>query len=134
MKSGWTAVALVILILALSTPAPAQPAAPGPDAARRLDPAEARAQLLRAVGALATSHLYQAYLNIGFLADGRAAGTYADRDARHLLETVLPLLENVDRELEMVGRLDLDEDDRRNLTRLHELSSLLRQQGQELRA
>src|SRR4051794_11911775 len=48
-------------------------------------PSDAVPQLLETVDLLASVQLYQTYLNIGFLADGRAEGTYEDDDAKRIL-------------------------------------------------
>jgi hypothetical protein len=95
---------------------------------------DGRQTLLEAVGALAGSQLYQTYLNIGFIADGRAEGTYDDGDAVQLLGSVLELLDALDKQLEKVGKLALDEEDRASMVEVRKLSGLLRRQGKELRA
>jgi hypothetical protein len=95
---------------------------------------DGRQALLEVVGALAGSQLYQTYLNIGFIADGRAEGTYDDTDAGQLLGSVLELLDVLDKQLEKVSKLDLDDEDRASTAQVRKLSGLLRQQGKDLRA
>src|SRR5438552_14730240 len=53
--------------------------------------ASERRQLLETVGTLTAAHCYQTYVNIGLLADARAKGTYADKDASKVLDSVLTL-------------------------------------------
>jgi hypothetical protein len=93
-----------------------------------------RGSLLEAVGALAAGQLYQAYLNIGFIADGKAEGTYEDGEARQLLGSVLGLLDALDRQMTKVGKLDLEKADREALEEISRLSALLHRQGEELQA
>jgi hypothetical protein len=96
--------------------------------------AQERRQLLETVGTLTAAHCYQTYLNIGFIADGKAKGAYIDRDANKVLDSVLSLLSSVDRNLGAVGKIDLDKQDRESLEQMRDLSALLRQQGKELQA
>jgi hypothetical protein len=96
--------------------------------------AQERRQLLETVGTLTAAHCYQTYLNIGFIADGKAKGAYIDRDANKVLDSVLSLLSSVDRNLGALGKLDLDKQDRESLEQMRDLSALLRQQGKELQA
>jgi hypothetical protein len=96
--------------------------------------AQERRQLLETVGTLTAAHCYQTYLNIGFIADGKAKGAYIDRDANKVLDSVLSLLSSVDRNLGALGKIDLDKQDRESLEQMRDLSALLRQQGKELQA
>jgi hypothetical protein len=96
--------------------------------------AEERRQLLETVGALTTAHCYQTYLNIGLIADGKAKGTYTDKDAYKVLDSVLALLNSVDRKLATLGKIELDKQDRDSLEQMRDLADLLRQQGKELEA
>jgi hypothetical protein len=93
-----------------------------------------RAVLLQTVGLLAASQVYQAYLNVGFIADGKAAGSYAEEDVRQIVESVFKLLAATDKQLEKVAKLAMTPADREGLVRLQKLSSLVRQQGAELQA
>jgi hypothetical protein len=97
-------------------------------------PTEERRQLLETVGALTAAHAFQSYLNIGLIADGKAKGTYTDRDARKLLDSVLGLLDSVDKKLAALSKTDLDKADRLSLEDMRTLSSLLHKQGRELEA
>jgi hypothetical protein len=93
---------------------------------------DANGQLAETVGVLAGLHLYQTYLNIGFIADGRAEGTYQEQDARQLLASVLAPLDQVDQQLEKVGKLVQDKKDRETAEKVRRLAALLRRQGKEL--
>src|SRR5438552_2181196 len=74
--------------------------------------AQERRQLLEAVGTLTAAHCYQTYLNISFIAEAKAKGAYIDKDANKVLDSVLSLLNSVDRNLATVGKIDLDKQDR----------------------
>jgi hypothetical protein len=120
--------AVLAAVLLLIT-APALLAQEKPAAAR-----EERAQLLQTVGLLASSQVYQAYLNIGFMADGRANGSYDDKDLQQIMASVMNLLSATDKMLDKVGKLDLDKPDKEAIEQLRKLSALVRQQGEELQA
>jgi hypothetical protein len=94
--------------------------------------AQERRQLLETVGTLTAAHCYQTYLNIGFIADGKAKGAYTNQDANKVLDSVLSLLNSVDKNLGAVAKIDLDKQDRESLEQMRDLSALLRQQGKEL--
>ncbi|HEY1859031.1 MAG TPA: hypothetical protein VGG61_01680, partial [Gemmataceae bacterium] len=91
-----------------------------------------RRQLLESLGALTAAHGYQTYLNIGFIADGKAKGTYTEKDAYKLLDSVLALVSSVDRKLAALDKIDLDREDRASLEQMRQLSSLLRKQAKDL--
>jgi hypothetical protein len=95
---------------------------------------DGRKQLLETVGALAAVHLYQSYLNIGLIADGKAEGIYGEKESQQILASVLPLMDMVDKQLAKVSKLDMDKQDRDGLEQLGRLSKLLRQQAEELQA
>jgi hypothetical protein len=109
---------------------PAEPAAAGTAQPK----AEDRRQLLETVGALSAVHAFQTYLNLGLIADGKAKGTYTDRDARKMLDSVLGLQDCVDQKLSALAKTDLDKQDRNTLDDMRTLSDLLRKQGKELEA
>jgi hypothetical protein len=96
--------------------------------------AQERHQLLETIGTLTGAHCYQTYLNIGLIADGKAKGTYSEKDASKVLESVLSLHSSVDRNLSILAKMELDKQDRDNLEQMRDLSALLRQQGKELKA
>jgi hypothetical protein len=116
---------------------PAEPAAPREVPKPVVAPAKAseeRARLLEALGTLTSAHYFQTYLNIGFIADGKTRGTYTDRDARKVLDSVLSLVNSTERKLEALEKIDLSVGDRARLVELQAVSALLRQQGKELQA
>lgn len=90
--------------------------------------------LLETLGSLAASHLYQSYLNIGFIADGKAEGTYEEKDIQQILSSILTLMEALDKKLDQVGKLELSKDDRDGIDQIRKLSGQLRQQADELQA
>jgi hypothetical protein len=96
--------------------------------------ADDRRVLLQTVGTLTAVHAFQTYLNIGFVADGKAKGTYTDRDARKVLDTVLKLQDAVDDKLAAVSKTELDKDDRASLEDMRSVSDLLHKQAKELEA
>jgi hypothetical protein len=91
-------------------------------------------QLLETVGTLTSVHCYQTYLNIGLIADGKAKGTYSDKDAMRLLDSILSLLDSVDRKLAKLAKGNLDTQDRESLEQMRDLADLLYQQGKDLKA
>jgi len=93
---------------------------------------EDRTRLLEALGTLTAAHYFQTYLNIGFIADGKTRGTYTDRDARKVLDSVLSLVNSAEKQLEAIEKIDLSNGDRARLVELQAVSALLRQQGKEL--
>jgi hypothetical protein len=128
-------------------PGPASPAqadaAPAPRARLNADnprPAEGAGtsaatpdpSSLQTIGTLTAAHYFQTYLNIGFIADGKGKGIYANEDARKVLRSVLSLVDSVDRQLETFGKRDLGKEDRASMEQMRAISALLRQQGREL--
>jgi hypothetical protein len=71
-------------------------------------------------------------LNLGLVADGKANRSYSAAEAMRISESVLGLLDVVDRKLEAVATLDLDKEDRDGLEQIRVLSGLLRRQGKDL--
>jgi len=91
-----------------------------------------RRALLGTVGTLTASHCYQTYLNIGLVADAKARGTYSEKDAYRILESVLSLLDTVDRKLADLTKFELEASDRESLEQMRKLSRLLQDQGKAL--
>jgi hypothetical protein len=89
---------------------------------------------LQTIGTLTAAHYFQTYLNIGFIADGKGKGTYSQDDARKVLQSVLSVVDSVDRQLEVLGKRNLDKGDRESLEQMRAISAQLRQQGQDLQA
>lgn len=128
--------AATVLVLAATTFARADNCEdkPAPPANKEQDQAQAeRAEFLQTVGLLTTAQVYQAYLNVGFVADGKATGAYDEKEAFQILDSVLNLLNASDKQLEKLMKLELSRGDREGLEHLRKLSSLVRQQGEELR-
>jgi hypothetical protein len=110
------------------------PDAKTPEPAKPVEVPKDRRVLLETVGALTASHCYQTYLNIGMVADAKAKGTYSEKDAYRILESVLSLLDTVDRKLVDLTKLELDAKDRDTLEQMRKLSKLLRDQGKALQS
>jgi hypothetical protein len=89
---------------------------------------------LETIGALAAGHYFQAYLNIGFVADGRSKGIYGEEDSRKLLVSVLSVVDSVDRQLESLGKRSMAKEDRKSLEQMRAISTMLRQEGRELQS
>jgi hypothetical protein len=144
MTTGTRVLAIGLTALTLTAAARGQPApdrkplpagppaaapAPAPTPAPAADPT---AQLTETVGLLSGLYLYQTYLTIGLLADGRAEEVYDERAARAVLDSVLNPLEAVDRKLEGLAGLVQSPPDRDAVARLRWAVYLLRRQGAEL--
>lgn len=93
-----------------------------------------REQMLQAIGALSAAQLYQAYLNVCMLADGRAAGTYSAEESQAIMATVISVLATVDRQLIAIGKLDLDKADRAKLKEIRDIAALIHKQSLALQA
>jgi hypothetical protein len=133
-------VALAVLALSPARPAASlgqQVPAPPPPAARPAEPpaavpADPRAQLTETVGLVSGLYLYQTYLTIGLLADGKAERVYDEKAARGVLATVVTPLDAVDKQVARVGELAQTPADRQAAERLRVVIGLLRQQGRDL--
>src|SRR5262245_59713652 len=95
-------------------------------------PADPRAQLTETVGLLSGLYLYQTYLNVGLLADGKAERLYDEKAARAVLKSVLTPLDAVHNQLSRIGAMAETAADRDAAARLLHVVGLLRRQGQEL--
>ena len=90
-------------------------------------------ELLETIGTLtARAHCYQSYLNISLLNDGRVKGVYSEKEAAGLLDSVLSVLDSVDRKLAALGKINLNREDHDSLEQMRDLSDLLRRQGRQL--
>ena len=130
MKRGlWIVIVLALVLTVFGT---------GPRAFAQNQPAKPNVdknqQLLQTVGVFATANLYHTYLNIGFIADGKAEGLYDEKDMVQILGTSIALLDILDKQFEMIGKLDLTKEDLVSLDNLRKLAGLLRQQSDELQA
>lgn len=95
---------------------------------------EDRKLFLSTVGLLASSQVYQAYLNVGLVADGKAAGLYTAKQGHEILKTIHELLAAADRQLEKISTLPLAQGDRDALFAVRRLSASVRAQAEELNA
>ena len=95
-------------------------------------PADPRATLTETVGLLSGLYVYQTYLNIGLLADGKTERLYDEKAARAVLATVLKPLDTVDQQLGKVAQLAETPGNRQTVERLRFIVALLKRQGQEL--
>ena len=135
----WSLV-VALTALALAWPAashgqqlPAPPVVPArPAELPPAPPTDPRAELTETVGLLSGLYLYQTYLTIGLLADGKAERLYGERAARAVLAGVLTPLDAVDRQLAKVAAQARTEADRQAAERVRAVAGLLRRQGQEL--
>src|SRR5262245_19394590 len=126
------AVAALVLSVLLAAKAGSQQPPARPAEQQPAPPAEPRAQLTETVGLLSGLYLYQTYLNIGLLADGKAERIYDEKAARAVLASVVTPLDTVDKQLVKVAALAQSDADRQAAARLRQLIGLLRQQGQQL--
>jgi hypothetical protein len=99
---------------------------------RPVEPVKDRRVLLEVIGTLTASHCYQTYLNIGMVADGKSKGVYTEKDAYRVLESVVSLLDTVDKKMGELSKVDLEASDRDTLEQMRKLSLLLRDQGKAL--
>src|SRR5262249_34940975 len=120
--------ALVAAPFAVSTgQSPAPPLAEKPAA-----PADTQATLTETVGLLSGLYLYQSYLNIGLLADSKAANIYEEKAVRHVLASIITPLDAVDKQLEKIGKAARTTADRDAAERLRGVVALLKRLGGEL--
>jgi hypothetical protein len=97
-----------------------------------LSPEDEKAVLCETLGLLATMQLYQTYLNIGLLADGKAEGVYSAETVSELLGSIIHPLDQVEEQLTKVSQLKLTNEDRDTVKVLVKTLQLLRQQGKAL--
>jgi hypothetical protein len=90
--------------------------------------------LLETIGTMGASHLYQTYLNVGLLADGRAEGIYDTATAQQVLGTLLGLVDAVDKQLDQLAKSNLSREDKQALEQITKQSALLRQMAAALEA
>ncbi|MFL5340555.1 MAG: hypothetical protein ACJ8F7_10435 [Gemmataceae bacterium] len=127
-----TTFALVVSGSTALAQAPATP--PPPEEKKDPAPADPHSQLMETVGLLSGLYLYQSYLNIGLLADGKAEKIYDEKAARSVLGSVLTPLAAVEEKLAQLTKLARTQADRDAVENLRAVVVLLRQQGKELTA
>jgi hypothetical protein len=89
---------------------------------------------LKTMAVLTVGHLYQGYLNIGLLADGREGGAFEKAEAVQTLAEVTNTLQIVDRQLAKLLEHGLDPEDQKDVQHVRKLSGLLKVQARELKA
>jgi hypothetical protein len=100
-------------------------------------PHETKAQrdlFLQSTALLTVSHLCQAYLNIGLLADAWETDVYTDAEAAAMLDEVIANLGLVDAQLAKVQGTKLEVDDQNDVARVRLVSATLKALAQELKA
>jgi hypothetical protein len=95
-------------------------------------PATPDAASLEAIGTLAAAHYFQTYLLLGFVADAKANGNYAGEDARKVLQSILSVIDSVDRQLDSLAKRPMAKEDRSSLEQMRAISVMLRRQGKDL--
>jgi hypothetical protein len=138
MTRIWTTAKAVLLTLVLAggvySPTTLAQDKPNPIRKAAVPAAEDRQLLLGTVGLLAAGQLYQSYLNIGFVADAVAEGTYEEKEATQVLASVMNLLATTDKQMERIAKLELSKEDQAALDKLQKTAALVRQQGKALEA
>jgi hypothetical protein len=94
---------------------------------------ESKDRSLETMGSLTAAHLYQAFLNIGLLADAREKEVYTAAEAEKLLDSVTRMLDTVDRRLGQMLDNGLQDEDKEAVEHARALGGLLRTQARELR-
>jgi len=89
-------------------------------------------QMLEAIGTMGSVQLYQTYLNIGFIADGKGQEIYSDEDASELLASVVGPLDRVTKQFEALKRVAAAADDKKALDRLAKIAGMLKTQAASL--
>jgi len=121
---------LVVSLILAATPAHAQ------QPAGKLESTltEPDSDIMELVGLLASTHLYQTYLNIGFIADARSDETLTTAEAEEVLQSVIIPLEKIDTKLDKLAKRLKKKDDLAALDDLRKISALLRREASELKA
>jgi hypothetical protein len=99
-----------------------------------LTPEEEKKTLTETVGLLTTLQLYQTYLNIGLLADGKAEGIYTQEAVIDLLGSIINPLEQVEKQLTRVSKIKLSKEDQDAIKLFQKILSNLQNQGKVLAA
>jgi hypothetical protein len=125
-------VLLTILYHSLGDGKPAAAATTG-ETKRPVNVSENKNRSLETMGSLTAAHLYEAFLNIGLLADAREKEVYTAAEAEKLLDSVTRMLDAVDRRLGQMLDDGLHEEDKEAVEHARALGGLLRTQARELR-
>lgn len=90
--------------------------------------------LLQTLAVLTVGQLYQSYLSIGLLADGKEGGAYQKTEAIQVLAEVTSTLTIVDRQLGKLLDMALEPEDRQDVRYIRQLNAQLQTQARELKA
>src|SRR5205823_4989408 len=96
--------------------------------------AKERERLLGALGTASAVNLFQAYYNIGLLADGVEASAHTKADAEEMLARIANMLRQVDRQLDKVLELELAQAEKESIEGIQAITQLLLRQASALRA
>jgi hypothetical protein len=108
------------------------PPAKAPAAETAVQPPGLPDGVAHALGGLIGANLYQAYLNIGFLADAVEEDLYPPAEARKLLATGLALIETTEEQMARLPKDKLEPADRQQLDRFQAIVTPLKTQAKEL--
>ncbi|MBI5722392.1 MAG: hypothetical protein HZA50_00380 [Planctomycetes bacterium] len=90
-------------------------------------------RILKTLGAMAAAHLYEAYLSIGMIADGKEQEIYETKEAQAILDTTDSLLAGIDKQMDdLLTCEDLGKKDRETLTKVKSINTLLLKQSSQL--
>jgi hypothetical protein len=129
-----TCLALFVLAAIVAPFAVSTGQSPVPPAVKPAAPADPQATLTETVGLLSGLYLYESYLNIGLLADSKAANTYEEKAVRQVLVSIITPLDAVDRQLEKIGKNARSAGDRDAVERMRAMVAMLKRIGAELTA
>jgi hypothetical protein len=127
-----TCLALFILAAVAAPFAVSTGQSPAPPAEKPAAATDPQATLTETVGLLSGLYLYESYLNIGLLADGKAANTYEEKAVRQVLVSIITPLDAVDKQLEKIGKSARTAGDREAVERLRAVVAMLKRIGAEL--
>jgi hypothetical protein len=123
---------ILVLVAASNVGRPLVAQEPKADGGTKSPELDQVSELIESVGMLGGLNLYQAYLNIGFIADGKSQGIYADDDAAELLGSVLTPLESMTEQFDKAAKISGSKDDKATIVRVTKAAGMLKTQGQNL--
>jgi hypothetical protein len=97
-------------------------------------PARPPESILALASVLSRAHLYETYLNIGFLADAVAKDVYKVGQGKQFLTSINKVMDSVERQLAQLPVDELRPDEKHYLDKLRSVLSLLRSEITELTA
>ncbi|MGE3806751.1 MAG: hypothetical protein AB7K24_18950 [Gemmataceae bacterium] len=134
---GMTSAQKLRNILPPARPMPPQvnpvPVVPNPNpvpqpAARKSD----RQKLIEIVDTLTATNLYQTYMTLGLIADGRVSNSYSQEETLAMLKALADTVDAADKQLNRLTRITLTQEEQARFTELTQVSTLLKQQGAAL--